>query len=98
MKPGQYRLLVYDYVPDIVERRDPYRPGHLENINRHVADGLVVAAGAVGTPPHAGHIVFGEVSDTVIDAFVAADPYMEAGLITAWRVEPWTVVAGGSPA
>jgi uncharacterized protein YciI len=24
---------------------------------------------------------------------VAADPYMGAGLITAWRVEPWTVVA-----
>ncbi len=93
MKPGQYRILIYDYVPDIVERRDPFRPGHLDNIARHVADGAVVVAGAVGVPPHSGHIVFGAVDDAVIDAFVAADPYMAAGLITGWRVEPWTVVA-----
>jgi hypothetical protein len=23
-------ILKYDYVPDILERRDPYRPGHME--------------------------------------------------------------------
>lgn len=93
MNPGQYRILIYDYVSDIVERRDPYRPGHLENISAHVASGDVVLAGAVGVPPHSGHIVFADVDDAVIAAFVAADPYMGAGLITSWRVEPWMVVA-----
>lgn len=93
MNPGQYRILIYDYVPDIVDRRDPYRPGHLANIAAHVASGAVVIAGAVGVPPHSGHIVFADVDDATISAFVAADPYMTAGLITAWRVEPWAVVA-----
>lgn len=93
MNPGQYRILIYDYVPDIVDRRDLYRPGHLANIAAHVASGAVVIAGAVGVPPHSGHIVFADVDDATISAFVAADPYMTAGLITAWRVEPWAVVA-----
>lgn len=93
MNAGQYRLLMYDYVPDILERRDPHRPGHLDNIARHVERGEVVAAGAVGSPPHAGHIVFAQVGDEVIDRFVRDDPYVAAGLVTAWRVEPWTVVA-----
>jgi uncharacterized protein YciI len=95
MKIGRHRLLIYDYVPDILERRDPYRPGHLSNIERHVADGAVLVAGAVGDPPSAGHIVFGDVADDVVAAFVEADPYVTAGLVTAWRVEPWNVVASG---
>ena len=86
-------ILTYDYVPDIVERRDPYRPGHLDNIRHHVDSGSVVIAGAVGTPPHAGQIVFGDVDVAVIESFGAADPYVEAGLVTGWRVDPWTVVA-----
>jgi uncharacterized protein YciI len=93
MSPGTYRILVYSYVEDIVARRDPFRPGHLANIESAVKTGHVVIAGAVGAPPHSGHIVFGDVADDVIEAFVAADPYMQAGLITAWRIEPWTVVA-----
>jgi hypothetical protein len=27
------------------------------------------------------------------DAFAREDPYVAAGLVTSWRVEPWTVVA-----
>lgn len=93
MRPGAYKILFYDYVPDIVDRRDPHRPGHLANIEAHVGRGEVVIAGAVGVPPHAGLIVFADVDDAVIEAFVAADPYQAAGLIVAWRIEPWTVVA-----
>ncbi len=93
MQPGRYKILVYDYVPDIVARRDPFRPGHLANINAHVANGTVVMAGAVGEPIHGGSIVFTDVDDDVIGRFVASDPYMAAGLIAAWRVEPWNVVA-----
>ncbi len=28
------------------------------------------------------------------EAFVAADPSVKNGLVTAWRVRPWTVVIG----
>lgn len=93
MEPGTYKLLTYDYVPDIVERRDPYRPGHLAAIEAAVADGRMAAAGAVGTPPAAGLLVFADVDDAVIRAYAEADPYVVNGLVTGWRIDPWTVVA-----
>lgn len=98
MLPGAYKLLIYDYVGDILERRDPYRPGHLANIQAHVDAGTVVLAGAMGDPVHGGLIVFADVDQAVVERFVAADPYMDAGLIVGWRVEPWTVVAARGPA
>lgn len=93
MESGTFKLLTYDYVPDILERRDPYRPRHLAAIEAAVADGRMVAAGAVGTPPTGGLLVFADVDDAVIRAYAEADPYVVNGLVTAWRIEPWTVVA-----
>lgn len=49
-------------------------------------------AGPVGDPPHGAVIVFGDVDPEMAEAFARADPYVEAGLVTAWRVEPWNVV------
>ncbi len=93
MEPGTYKLLTYDYVPDILERRDPHRPGHLAAIESAVADGRMIAAGAVGTPPSGGLLVFAAVDDAVIRAYAESDPYVVNGLVTDWRIEPWTVVA-----
>jgi hypothetical protein len=87
------KLLFYDYVEDIVERRAPHRPAHLELIEKWVADGRIVAGGATGDPPTGALIVFSETGDP--EEWVDADPYVEQGLVTGWRVEPWTVVAGG---
>jgi uncharacterized protein YciI len=49
-------------------------------------------AGALGDPPRGGAIVFRDTDPQVIEAFARDDPYMRAGLITAWRSEPWTLV------
>lgn len=84
--------LFYDYVENIVERRAPHRPAHLELVERWRADGRFVMGGAVGDPPHGALIVF-EVGDpAAVEEFVAADPYVEAGLVTSHRIEPWRVV------
>ncbi len=88
--PERLHLLHYDYVADIAERRAPHREAHLGLIGAWQADGRVVMAGAVGDPPHSGLIVFRDAAQA--EAFPAEDPYVEAGLVTAWRVEPWTVV------
>ena len=86
------KLLHYDYVEDIVERRAPHRAEHLELIAKWVEDGHVVAGGATGDPPAGALIVFRESGDP--EEFVAIDPYVREGLVTGWRVEPWTVVTG----
>jgi uncharacterized protein YciI len=49
-------------------------------------------AGAIGDPPHGGVIVLRGMDDGKIAEWVAADPYVDAGLVTGWRTEPWTVV------
>ena len=81
--------LFYDYVEGIAEKRAPHREAHLEHIRGF---GGILMAGALGDPPHGALFVFD--SDERIDEFVRADPYGEAGLVTAHRVEPWNVVVG----
>jgi hypothetical protein len=84
-------LLLYEYVPDMAQRRGSHREAHLERIaaereGRHIAD-----AGAFD-PPTGAAIVFRGVSREHVERFVAADPYNQAGLITSWRVERWNQV------
>ncbi|HEX8204788.1 MAG TPA: YciI family protein [Solirubrobacteraceae bacterium] len=86
------KLLHYDYVEDVVEKRAPHRPAHLELVGAWVEDGRVVAGGATGDPPTGALIVFRETGDP--EEFVAIDPYVREGLVTGWRVEPWLNVTG----
>lgn len=89
--PDTY-LLLYDYVPDIAERRGPYREAHLERIRAEKQAGRVIMAGALGSPPSGGAIVWQGVGPQDIEAFATGDPYVEAGLVLDWRVEPWALV------
>jgi uncharacterized protein YciI len=74
----------------MVEKRKPHREAHLELIKRYHGDDRLVIAGAVGDPPHGGLLVFRSTEDA--EAFAGEDPYVEAGLVVARRLEPWTVV------
>ena len=88
--PEQLHILFYEYVPDVVERRAPYREGHLGLINRWHDEGRIVMAGGIGDPVHAGMIVLrADDPQAAAEAFVAEDPYQPAGLVTSWRVEPF---------
>lgn len=89
---ARHLALFYDYVPDVAERRGPYREDHLTHIREAKAAGRIVIAGALGEPPHAGLLVFADIGESPIEAFVEADPYYRAGLVTAWRIEPWNLV------
>ncbi len=80
----------YDYVADVLEKRAPHREGHLAVIARFHAEGKMVIGGAAGDPVRGGLFVLRDPADA--EAFMAADPYVAAGLVTAHRVEPWTVV------
>jgi uncharacterized protein YciI len=90
--PVLHHCLFYDYVENIADRRTPYRAGHLAHIADWNDDGRIVIAGALGTPPHGGLFVFRIDDPAQIEDFVAADPYVAAGLVTGHRVVPWTVV------
>jgi len=91
--PIEHYILFYDYVPDVLERRGPYREAHLKRIHEQREAGRIVMAGALGDPPHGAAIVFRGVGPESIEAFARDDPYVEAGLVSGWRCELWKVVS-----
>jgi uncharacterized protein YciI len=91
-EPERLHLLFYDYVPDIVERRGPHREGHLALLRRWKDEGRVVMAGATGDPPSGGLLVLRIADPAEAEALMGEDPYVAAGLVASWRVEPWNVV------
>jgi uncharacterized protein YciI len=93
MEPGRYLILFYDYVSDVVERRAPHRPDHLALVHGYKRDGKVVSGGALGEPVSGAAIVFSVEDEDEVRRFVESDPYIQAGLVTDWRIVPWTVVS-----
>jgi uncharacterized protein len=91
-----YFLLFYDYVENIVERRAPYRSAHLELAGEWVGRGELLLGGALGEPVDGAILVFKVEDRAQVEAFVRKDPYVASGLVTAWRIRPWTVVVGAA--
>ena len=92
----QTYLLTYSYVPDMAERRLPHRADHLAHLQRaHEAGRLLVAAATIDPIDGAILLVSARAPGEVL-AWVAEDPYAQAGLIRgvvvrelAVAVAPW---------
>jgi uncharacterized protein YciI len=87
-----HHILFYEYVKDMADRRGPHREAHLARIRAEREAGRIVMAGALGAPPSGAAIVFVDVPVEEIESFASGDPYVEAGLVTGRRIEPWNVV------
>ena len=85
-------LLLYTYVEDMAERRGPYREAHLAGSAPSATAGHITLAGALGTPPAGGAMVWTGVTPEDIERFTAADPYVINGLVTSQRIERWNLV------
>jgi uncharacterized protein YciI len=87
-------LLRYDYIPDVLEKRGPFREGHLELAKKLIAEGSCLSGGPTGEPgmdvPAGALFIF-----TDLDAaktFVNEDPYTQNGIVTGHSIEEWNVV------
>ena len=89
-----YFLLLYDVVDDYLERRGEFREDHLALANAARDRGELVMAGALAEPADAAVLVFRCEEASVAERFAEGDPYVRGGLVTRWRVRPWTVVIG----
>jgi len=87
-------LLFYELVPDYMERRAPLRAAHLALARQAVSRGELVLGGALADPPDRAVLLFKADSPAVVEAFVAADPYVQNGLVSRWSVREWTTVVG----
>ncbi|OGC92708.1 MAG: hypothetical protein A2W25_06940 [candidate division Zixibacteria bacterium RBG_16_53_22] len=90
-----YYILFYKTVDNYVERRAPYREAHLKYANASRDRGELFLAGALSEPADSAVLVFQGDSPAVAEDFAKNDPYALNGLITEWKVRPWTVVIGG---
>lgn len=90
-----YFALTYDVVPGFADRRAPFRDAHLRLVREAHDRGALVMAGALGQPADGALLVFRGESAAAVEDFARADPYVREGLVTAWRVRPWSVVIGG---
>jgi uncharacterized protein YciI len=94
----KYFALLYDVVPNFIERRMPFREAHLQRVRDANARGVLLLAGALGEPPDGALLVFRSESPAAAEDFARTDPYVAEGLVTGWRVRPWTVVIGADAA
>jgi uncharacterized protein YciI len=87
-------LLMYDLSSDYLDRRGEFRNAHLKLAWEAEARGELVLAGALADPADQSVLVFSGNSPAAAERFAQADPYVANGLVTAWRVRPWTTVIG----
>lgn len=87
-------LLFYEVAADYLERRAMFRDEHLALAWAAHARGDLLLGGALADPVDGAVLLFQGASPAVVEQFVAADPYVRHGLVTGWRVRPWTTVVG----
>ncbi|MDZ4719013.1 MAG: YciI-like protein [Roseiflexaceae bacterium] len=87
-------VLFYDLTADYLERRAMFRDEHLTLAWQAQARGELILAGALADPVDGALLLFQGDSPAVAEQFARNDPYVQHGLVTQWRVRPWTTVVG----
>ena len=89
-------LLFYDLAPDYLTRRAEFRGVHLRLAWEAADRGELLLAGPLADPADHAVLLFND--SAAAERFALADPYVRAGLVTAWRVRSWTTVVGDNAA
>jgi len=93
--PTRY-LLSYDYIPDVLEKRGPFREGHIGLAKEMLEEGTCVSGGPSAVPgesvPNGALFIF--TTKDAAEKFVAEDPYVSNGIVTGHSIAEWTVVVG----
>lgn len=87
-------VLLYELADDYMERRVPLRNAHLSLAWLTQEAGDLVLAGALDEPADGALFVFEGSGPETAERFAQSDPYVTNGLVTSWRVRPWTTVVG----
>jgi uncharacterized protein len=87
-------LLFYEFVSDYLQRRAEFRAEHLKLAWEAQARGELILAGAYADPVDGAALLFRCASARVPEEFVAADPYVQSGLVSRWTIREWTTVVG----
>ena len=87
-------ILIYDVVPDYVERRAQFRELHLKHARAAYDRGELVLGGALADPVDGAVLIFRGPSSDAVETFAKSDPYVTNGLVKQWRIRKWNTVIG----
>lgn len=87
-------LLIYEYSNDYLERRGAFRTEHLQRAWQAHDAGQLLLGGVLNDPADSAALVFTVDSAEQVKAFVKNDPYYQNGLITSYKILPWSTVIG----
>lgn len=91
---SRFFMLTYKYVPDVVTKRAPFRAAHLQLAQKYSSEGKLLLGGAFADPIDSAAVIFKTDTKEDIEKFVQADPYVQQGIVTEWKIREWTVVVG----
>ena len=80
----KHYALIYKYVPDMAQKRTPFREKHVAYAKEHENKGLLLG-GALQNPVDTGILLFDADENTVID-YAKNDPYTKNGLVAEYSV------------
>lgn len=93
--PEKITVLEYAYIPDVLEKRGPYRAGHLELAQSLIAQDRCLAGGPFaesGSNSNPAGAYFWFTSEEAAKEFVSKDPYVTNGIVTGHKIYEWSVV------
>ncbi|MGH3712765.1 MAG: YciI family protein [Micromonosporaceae bacterium] len=92
-------LVLYQYVPEMTERRAPHREAHLAWLHslagQDSGPAQVLLAGATRDPVDTAVIVVRAADEYAVRRLLLDDPYAVANLITGVTVRPLGLAIGG---
>jgi uncharacterized protein YciI len=86
--------LTFDLTEDYLERRAPHRDEHLALARAAHERGELLLAGAFSEPADKSLFVWATDDESVIERFIAADPYVKNQVVTGWQIRHWNVAVG----
>jgi uncharacterized protein len=90
----KHYLLFYEAGADYLARRAEFRAAHLTKAWQASQRGELLLGGALADPVDGAVLLFKAESQSVVEEFARADPYVTSGLVKRWHVREWTTVAG----
>lgn len=87
-------LLIYELMPEYLQRRGEFRGVHLKVAWESQSRGELVLAGALQDPADTAILMFQGDTPEAAENFAKADPYVLNGLVKKWSVRPWMTVVG----
>lgn len=85
-------ILFYDFVPDYLNKRTPFREDHLKLVREAHGRRELVLAGAYSEPADGAALVFRSLE--AAENLVRIDPYVKNGLVTKSYIRKWATVIG----